>query len=99
MQLTHTCKQCGNPIPPRAGSACCPLCLLNLGLEAGKQETENGERRSENSGQQAVRRIWPFGWLPRLHTRKQADRSQQIALASAEDKGRQCPPMSKADPV
>src|SRR6266849_5528601 len=99
MQLTRTCTECGNPIPPRAGSAHCPLCLLNLGLEAGKQETENGGRRSEDSDQQAVRRIWPIGWVRGRQTRKQADRSQQTALASAEDKGRQCPPMSRADPV
>ena len=99
MPANHTCTECGNPIPPRAGSAHCPLCLLNLGLEAGKQETENGGRRSEDSDQQAVRRISPIGWLRRLQTRKQAGRSQQVALASAEDKGRQCPPMSRADPV
>src|SRR5438477_12333328 len=99
MQLTRTCTECGNPISPRAESAYCPVCLLDLGRAAGKQETENGERRSDDRDRQAVRSIWPIGWLRRLQTRKQADQSQQMILASAEDKGRQCPPMSKADPV
>src|SRR5947208_4708199 len=100
MELTRTCTECGAPIPARAGSAHCPPCLLKLGLEAGKHETENGGRRSEDSDQQAVRRIWPIGWVRRhLQTRKQADKTEQIALASAEDKGRQSPPMNTADPV
>src|SRR5438105_10468917 len=99
MQLTRTCPECGNPIPPRAGSAHCPLCLLKLGLAAEKQETENGGKRSEDNDQQAVRSIWPIGWVRRLQTQKQADSTQQIALAPAEDKGRQCPPMSRAEPV
>ena len=100
MKAARTCTECGDPIPSRGGSAHCPQCLLNLGLEAGKQESENGGRRSEDSEQQEVRRIWPIGWVRRrLQTRKQADKTQQIALASAEDKGRECPPMNTADPV
>lgn len=39
-----------------------------------------------------------MSWLRRLQTRKQANRSQ-INLASMEDKGSQCLPMSQAVPA
>src|SRR5437899_383182 len=92
------CNECGRPISPGAQRALCVRCLLALGLGAVEEDMP-GDEHNEEWPEIPDHTLWPIGWLRRLQTRKQADRSQQIAVASAEDKGGQCPPMSGADPV
>ena len=68
----------------------CPACALRHALAVGNPlPTTLSAQHS----------LWPMGWLRRLLTRNQADSSQQIALAPAEEEGEPFPPMSRADPV
>src|SRR3989442_1201180 len=44
MEPTRNCAECGAPIPGEAGQSLCPRCLLNLGLQAGKEGSLSAER-------------------------------------------------------
>ena len=88
MAGTRTCAGCNASLPEGVPDVFCPACALRRALAVGS------EGRSEEG-------FWSLRRLHRLFTRKQADqagRSQQMLLASLENKAGYCLPVSTGAP-
>src|SRR5262245_27132589 len=91
----RACAQCGASLPNGVADVFCPACALRCALDADALPSATSPQPAEI----AEKGIWAIRWLRRLQPRKRVDRSRQIALASAEDKERQCPTMTTAAPA
>src|SRR5262245_37267098 len=87
---TRACADCEALLPGNVPDVFCPGCALRRALAVGGAVPFTLSSPREGRTGQWLRLT---SWLGRLRIRKQADSSQQIALASDVDNERRCPPM------
>ena len=85
---TRACADCEALLPGNVPDIFCPACALRRALAVGGALALSSQRGGRTGQWMRL-----TNWLGRLRIRKQADPSQQIAVASAVDNERRCPPM------
>ena len=89
MSIARTCAECGASLPAGLPDVFCPACALRRALAVGSPlppvlTTANGRSKR-----------WPVGWLRRLFSRNEPNKSPQHPLAAGDDLAKQPWPTSE----